>query len=237
MESVMMRIYSTSILLLISLTSVSAQIAPPQGGGFTRAKAVEAQIDIKFLVVALPQKTAAHWGLDGGAPVAAQDTPLGREIPSVMSKQDADKLTKGLRSVEGAKILGAGSMMTLNGNTCVMKKVEEMFFPEQWTENEKGEPKPEIGGAREVGVVLEMTAMAKGDIVDVEMNPEITRFVGWTELDAAGKRRMPIIAKTTFATRFTSRSGSTHLFTAASAHETNKAENTVIVMLLSLAVH
>jgi hypothetical protein len=231
----MKAMYVMGLLALAAAASVSAQIAPPKGGGFTRAKEhVDDQIEIKFLFVAVPQKVAARWGLDGGAPEAAQITPLGREIPSVLAKQDADKLTKALRSVDGAKILGAGTMTTLNGNTCVMKKVEERYFPEKWTEDEKGEPKPEIGNAREIGVVMEVTAQAKGDTIGVEINPEVTRFVGWTEMVEGGKRRMPIIAKTTFATRFITRSGTTHMFTAASAQAPNEAEHMVIVMLISL---
>ena len=191
-------------LSMVTCCWTSRAQAPQEPGAMS-------EVEVKAVYMSISKTVAAEWGLDGGPPSAPDKTPLGRAVPTTLSAQDAQKLVTALRRTEGAEILASVTVTTPSGNTAISSNVRRLSLPVAYDKDGQ----PSFGQAEGVGITLMVTATVepKTGHVTLELEPELSRLVGYTEF---GRFRMPALSVCKVQTRCTVTPGSTRLLTMSS---------------------
>ncbi|NQZ58191.1 MAG: hypothetical protein HRT88_12095, partial [Lentisphaeraceae bacterium] len=118
-------------------------------------------------------------------------------------------IMRALAQQENTDVLSAPKVLSENGSTAILRVVEERYFPESWekpeikvrgtTINTTTSPAgnltttrqrleiqpsvPELGDARDIGVILEVTPTvdADGITIDLELKPEVVEFIRYDD--------------------------------------------------------
>lgn len=130
---------------------------------FDEFNSIPPQIGLSLLVLEIDADLAGRWGLDGLPAAEPQSTPLGGDVPPALKPQDAATLVTALRSRPGTRVAASARMLTVSGNTALLKQVVE-----HWSEQD--------GEAKDVGVTSECTPTIApdGTTVDLELRVEIS---------------------------------------------------------------
>lgn len=116
---------------------------------------------------------------------------------SILGANQFNTAIRALSMQDNSDVLSAPKVITQNGNTAVIRVVEERYFPESWeppTINTLGggavgaQPtvnitpsQPNFGDPRDVGVVLEVTPQVDPDgvSIEIELKPQVVEFLSF----------------------------------------------------------
>ncbi|MBN2641534.1 MAG: hypothetical protein JXR78_07775 [Victivallales bacterium] len=90
------------------------------------------------------------------------------------------------------EILSAPKVIATSGTTAIIRMVEQMYFPESWSDPELNvssgtidltPPEPDFGDAIDVGVRFQVTPTVSPNnyTISLHMIPQVISFSGWTE--------------------------------------------------------
>ena len=116
---------------------------------------------------------------------------------SILGGNRFNTIVRALSQQTNTDVLSAPKVITQNGNTAVIRVVEERYFPESWeppTINTLGggggnngnqatvnitPSQPNFGDPRDVGVVLEVTPQVDPDgvSIEIELKPQVVEFL------------------------------------------------------------
>ena len=92
-----------------------------------------------------------------------------------------------------AEILSTPKVVATSGTEAVIRMVQEMYFPEEWTEPDTSvsngssftfEPSyPEFGDATDIGIVFTVTPIVSPNnyTITLHLNPSVTDLTGWSD--------------------------------------------------------
>lgn len=99
---------------------------------YVQAWAPIPQVSVSVFMMKISPELAANWGLDGGPAAEPKSTPLKKDIPSLLSPDDARKVISALRRNKDSSILGSNSVVGQSGQEVWGAQVKEVMFPEAY---------------------------------------------------------------------------------------------------------
>ena len=90
------------------------------------------QVEINCVVVRIHPDTAAQWGLDGGPAADPKQTPLGKDIPKILDKEDYRKLFTAIRKSTDSEIVASVNTTVQSGVETYVGKCFEARFIESY---------------------------------------------------------------------------------------------------------
>jgi hypothetical protein len=139
----------------------------------------EAVVVVETLFLQIGRDAAAEWGLDGGPPTKEVGLPQKKELPRLLTAQEAKQAIGSLRERKDTVIVGSARCATRSGNTAIYRNVKAFTI-------EGEEP-------RDCGLTLEVTPTldAARASVALDLRPQLVRFSGWIGEDDA---RTPVFS-------------------------------------------
>lgn len=182
-----------------------ADLDVPRPLVLVESKILEMQMDdieelgFHWLLTYTPQANGATWAMASPVPDSAYSNNTlinGLNLFPNFGKNNAFNLSLTVDAIDRtsrAEILSTPKVLAASGSPATIRVVEEMYFPESWTEPETStsngsslsfEPSyPEFGEAEDIGVVFTVTPEVSPNnyTITLNLNPEVKALVGWSD--------------------------------------------------------